>query len=175
MRRDIRGIIRRLIVLTSVIFLVVGCSNENIDTTERDENVETIETYLENELTGPSDELKVLLKDENPYPPELDEYLQERYNPLVADFDKMVSTSQLLNWLREAAANGYELKTSNIEVEKIKDIENDAYDFEVKVEYTKNDQTDTTSVTGTINMNEEGKITTIRNINDNGLLDSLRQ
>lgn len=138
-----------------------------------DENINTIQAFLENEFTGPNDELKKALELEDPYPPELQTYLEENYKPLVADLDKLVSTNLVLIWLRAAAANGYQLQPVSIEIEKIKDIQNAAYNYEAKVEYSKKGETNTATITGRINLDEDGKILSIREVRGFELLEEM--
>ncbi len=160
-------LILRILVVSSVIILFVGCSSSS------DDNVKTIRTYLENELTGPSDELINAL-DNGLYPPELLAYLEENYNPLVADLDKLLNSNLVLIWLRIAAANGYQLRPTNIDIQKIDNIQNDAYNFEVYVEYSKDGQTKTDTITGIMNLNDDGKIITIRNIHGFELIEKMK-
>ncbi|MFZ3591813.1 hypothetical protein ACOI1C_22025 [Bacillus sp. DJP31] len=167
------SLIQKLAVFAFVFILLVGCSNSDTDSQGSDENVKIIQTYLENELKGPSDELKKILEQEGPYPPELEAYLEENYKPLVADLERLVNSTLVLIWLREAAENGYQLQPTNIEIQKTNSV--GAYDFEVKVEYSKDDQTNTATITGRININEDGKIVSIRNIHGFELLEELGQ
>jgi hypothetical protein len=155
-------------VLVSVFIFIAGCSEKS------DENVKTIQTYLENELTGPSDELINALEQEGAYPPELQSYLEENYKPLVTDLNRLVKSNLVLIWLREAAANRYQLKPVQIEIQKA-DSQNKAYDFEVKVEYSKDDQTNTDTITGRINIDDKGKIVSIRNINGFELIEKMKR
>ncbi len=66
-----------------------------------------------------------------------------------------------------------ELEPIDIQIEKVEDIENDAYHFEAEVEYSKDGEADTAQVTGRINANDQGKITVIR-FKDNALKEKLR-
>jgi hypothetical protein len=68
---------------------------------------------------------------------------------------------------------GYQLKIKNIEIQKVNN--NNAYTFKVEVEYSKKGETKTATVTGYINMNDNGKISAIRDINDGGLAQNLMQ
>ena len=159
----------RIAVLVSVFIFIVGCSKES------DKNLKTIQTYLEYEFTGPSDELINALKQEGAYPPELQAYVEENYKPLVADLENFVLKNFTLIYLWTAYENGYHLKPTNIEIQKIDGIKEDAYDYEVSVEYTKDEQTNTANVTGIINLNENGKISVIRNLDDGGLLEKMQK
>jgi hypothetical protein len=172
--RKIR-LIHMLAALSCFSILVVGCSNSDADSQVSDENVKTIQTFLENEFTGPSDELIYALEQEGAYPPELQEYAEENYKSLVADLEQLVNKNWAMTYLRFAYENGYQLETANIDIQKIDESEEDAYSYEVEVEYNKDGQTKTATVTGRINTNDKGKISTIRNIDDSGLLEKLKQ
>lgn len=138
-----------------------------------DSQIKTIQVYLGYEFTGPSEELKEALEHESPYPPELQAYLEENYKPLVVDLEKMVNTNLVLVWLRSAAANGYQLQPTSIEIEKINDIQNIAYNYKAKVKYSKDGQSNTATITGRINLNEEGKILSIREVQGFELLEEM--
>lgn len=66
------------------------------------------------------------------------------------------------------------IETNKYWYKKINDIQNDAYNYEVKVEYSKDGQTNKATITGRINFNDDGKILFIREIRDDGLLEKMR-
>jgi hypothetical protein len=170
--KDAFGLIRILLVLALFSVLMAACSSSK----ENDEDMKTIQTYLENEFTGPSDELINALEQEGAYPPDLQEYAEENYKPLVADLKQFVNKNWVLTYLRFAYENGYQLEPTNIDIQKIEDdTENATYKYKVKVEYNKGELTNTANVTGRINLNENGEISIIRNIDDGGLLEKLKQ
>jgi hypothetical protein len=170
--KNIFGLIRLLLVLVFFSVLMAACSSSKED----DEDKKTIQTYLENEFTGPTDELISALEQEGAYPPELQEYAEENYKPLVADLKQFVNKNWALTYLRFAYENGYQLEPTNIDIQKIEgDTEKAAYKYKVKVEYNKGEETNTANVTGRINLNENGEISIIRNIDDGGLLEKLKQ
>ncbi|WP_406686624.1 hypothetical protein [Rossellomorea vietnamensis] len=158
----------RLFMLTALVAIVAGCSAPK----ESDENAETVQTFLKTEFTGPDDELKAAFKQDGSFPPELKEYVNENYKHLVMDWEDMLNTNHILFYQRMACEKGYQLKPTNIEVKKDQDL---AYDYEVKVNYEKNGETNTTTVSGRMNLNDEGDIVTIRNMDDGGLLEKLNQ
>jgi hypothetical protein len=166
--KKIMGITMNLFVLASLIVLGAGCSSPK----ESDENVKTIQTFLEKEFTGPNDELSYVLEQDGAFPPELEEYVQVNYKPLVMNWEDMINTNHILLFQRVAHENGYQLKPTNIDIQKDQD---QAYDYEVEVEYRKDGQTDTATITARMNLNDEGKIVTIRNKNDDGLLEKMEQ
>ncbi|MGD6958334.1 hypothetical protein ACQCWA_11815 [Rossellomorea aquimaris] len=166
--KKIMGITMNLFVLASVFVLAVGCSSPK----ESDENVKTIQTFLEKEFTGPNDELMYALEQDGAFPPELEEYVVENYKPLVMNWEDMINTNHILFFQRFAYENGYQLKPTNIDIQKDQD---HAYDYEVEVEYRKDGQTDTAAITARINLHDDGKIVTIRNMNDDDLLENMKQ
>ncbi|MGG3915801.1 hypothetical protein [Rossellomorea vietnamensis] len=158
----------KLLLLVSIMILAVGCSAPK----ESDENVQTIQTFLKNEFTGPDDELKSAFKQDGAFPPELREYVEENYKPLMMDWEDMLNTNHILFYQRMAYEKGYQLKPIHIEIKKDQD---HAYEYEVKVEYEKNGESNTTTVSGRMNLNDDGEIVTIRNMDDGGLLEKLNQ
>ncbi|MBO8157267.1 MAG: hypothetical protein H0Z32_12490 [Bacillaceae bacterium] len=139
----------------------------------QDKHLETIQTYLENEFTGPSEELTDIL-DKGLYSFELDAYLEQNYGDLAADMEKMIKGNYVLSFLRSAHLGGYQLNPKNIDIQKIKGTRNNVYQFKVEVEYSKNGQTNTTAVTGVLNLDEHGRILFIRNMDDGGLFEQLK-
>jgi hypothetical protein len=168
------GLSQKFAVLAIVFILAVGCSNSVNDSQGSDENVKTIQTYLENEFTGPNEELSNIL-DQGLHPPELDEYAEENYGDIIADLEKMISSLYVLEFLRDAHFYGYQLQPKNINIQKIEGTQNNVYDYEVEVEYSKDGQTKTATVTGKINLNENGKISMIRKMDGFELLEKMRQ
>ncbi|MBM6617681.1 hypothetical protein [Bacillus suaedaesalsae] len=153
-------------LLFSSIF-IGGCSQAS------DENTATIQTYLEHEFTGPNEELSNIL-DQGLHPPELDSYLEERYGDIIVDLESMVNRNYVLVFLRDAHLNGYQLHPKNITIKKIEGTENNVYDYEVEVEYSKDEQTNIATVTGKINLDDNRKILMIRKMDGLGLLEELR-
>ncbi|OIU66436.1 hypothetical protein [Rossellomorea aquimaris] len=163
---------RFLLILTCLSFLLSACNS----TKENEEEVETIQTYLEIEFTGPSVELINALEQEGAYPPELQQYAEENYKSLVADLEQFVNRNWVMTYQRFAYENGYRLEPTNIEIQKTEDDSDAAaYNYEVKVSYNKDEKNNTANVTGRINLNENGEISIIRNVDDGGLLEKLKQ
>ncbi|TMU85824.1 hypothetical protein FGG79_11530 [Bacillus sp. BHET2] len=154
-------------ILTSLLALIAGCAAPK----ESDENVKTIQTFLKHEFTGPDEQLSDAFKQDVTFPPELKEYVEENYRPLVMDWEDMMNANHILLYQRLAYEKGYQLKPSNIEVKKDKDF---AYDYEVKVEYSKDGETQTATVSGRMNLNDDGEIVTIRNMDDGGLIEKMK-
>jgi hypothetical protein len=166
--KNINGLLKKLFILASVFVLFAGCSSPK----EMDENVKTIQTFLEKEFTGPNDELTDALEQEGAFPPELREYAEENYKPLVMNLENMINSNHVLLFQRFAYENGYQLKPTTIDIQKVQD---HAYEYEVNVEYSKDGQKNTAAITARINLNDDGKIVTIRNMDDDGLLEKMKQ
>ncbi|ASF40671.1 hypothetical protein CEH05_16530 [Halobacillus halophilus] len=147
-------------------------NNENANSDEGMEGEETVRTYLKNELTGPDKELKQALSESNDA---VLDYVNEHYKSLFTEdnFETFINKYYVMVWLPYAYDVGYELEPIDIQTEKVEDIENDAYHFEVEVQYSKDGEVGTANVTGRINTNDQGKITVIR-FKDNRLEDKLR-
>ncbi|MCT2534903.1 hypothetical protein NC661_17785 [Aquibacillus koreensis] len=137
-----------------------------------DNNVRTIHTYLEKEFTGPGQELSDIL-DQGLYSVELERYLEENYDDLVADLEQMINRNYVLSFLRAAHTEGYQLQPKDINIQQIEDTKNDVYNYEVEVEYSKNNEANTATVTGVINLNENGKISLIRRMDGLELFEGL--
>jgi hypothetical protein len=163
-----KNLVINLVILTSLLALFTGCSAPK----DSDENVTIIQTFLKNEFTGPDEKLSEAFKQDAAFPPELKEYVEEDYKPLVMDWEDMLNANQILFFQRMAYENGYQLKPTKIKMNKD---QNSAYDFEVKVEYGKDGETNTATVSGRINLNDNGKIVTVRNLDDGGLLKKMNQ
>ena len=157
-----------VLLLALIIVLAAGCSPPK----ENDKNIETIQAFLENEFTGPDDELTSAFKQDGAFPPELEEYVAENYKPLVKNWEDMVNGNHILLYQRMAYENGYLLKPTNIDIKKDQDF---AYEYDVKVEYSQDGETNTATVSGRMNLNDDGKIVSIRNVEDGGLLKKLNQ
>ncbi|UTE76627.1 MULTISPECIES: hypothetical protein [Rossellomorea] len=156
------------LIITSLFTFMAGCTSPK----ESDTNADTIQTFLKDEFTGPDKELSDAFNQEGAFPPELKEYVKETYKPLVMDWEDLLNKNHILLFHRIAYEKGYQLKPVNIEVKKDQDL---AYEYEVKVEYSKDGETDTAKVSGRINLNDDGKIVTNRNMDDGGLLEKLNQ
>ncbi|MGP4074788.1 hypothetical protein [Halobacillus sp. K22] len=136
------------------------------------EGEETVRTYLEYEFTGPGDELKQAMDESQAA---FLAYVEEQYRPLFPedDYETFVNKNYVMIWLPWAYDKGYALEPVDIQIAKVEDIENDAYRFDVKVEYSKDGEAGTANVTGRINTNNQGKISVIR-FQDDGLKEKLR-
>ncbi|MFA9557601.1 hypothetical protein ACERII_09875 [Evansella sp. AB-rgal1] len=155
-----------------------------------DENISTIRTVLQEQFTGPDKNIVELLtaeenitsigrdneddteeQDSSPY---LDAYLAEKYKPFFTEsaYDTYIATHGVdYHWL--ADVNDYTLIASGFDISET--IEN-TYDFTVDVIYKKKgNEHKNALVTGRANMNEDGKISFIQFLDDDGLLEALQK
>ncbi|WGG44517.1 hypothetical protein [Rossellomorea sp. DA94] len=158
----------KLFLLASVMILATACNISK----ESDKNIETIRTIIKNEFTGPNEELTAAFKQDGVFPPELKEYVEKNYEPLLMDWEDMVNKNLILFYQRVSFENGYLMKPTNIEIIKDSDL---AYDCKVDVEYSKNGESSMAIVAARINLNEDGKIVSIRNMDVGGLLEKMNQ
>lgn len=168
--------------------IVAGCSNSvttsvkgnvksNTTSTSKDngkgsatekENEKTIQTFLKLELTGPNKELKKALEQIPTDQSLLDAYNKKYYLPFLAKdyYQDFINSKNELFWLEPAYSEGYQLRPTSIEIKK----GDGSYDWKVKVEYAKDGKTQTSTINGQINLNEDGRIVYVRFIeDDNGL------
>lgn len=157
-----------LLIITSLFTLMAGCTSPK----ESDKNADTIQTFLKDEFTGPDEELSVAFNQDGAFPPELKEYVEENYEPLVMDWKDMMNKNHILFYQRIAFENGYQLKPTDIDITKDQDL---AYEYEVNVEYSKDGETNTATISGRMNLNDDGEIVSIRNVKDGELLKKLNQ
>lgn len=161
----------KFVILASVLILVAGCSNSNPTSSKKGENttdvtsknnsnnLKTIKTFLEKELTT-TNELKEILNSHDL--PAQNQYLKETYGSLIAKdyFETFVNTNVGFMVLLPAHSAGYELKPTHIEVQ-LENSKFNSYTFEAEVEYSKDGKTNRSTVTGYITLNDQGKISGI--------------
>lgn len=158
-----------------------------------DKNIKTIETVLNQMLTGPSKEFsKAVDAWENAVPdtgegvnsgiitstPDpLRQYTDKYFKPYFTEegLTDYINTSGL-TFLMQADWYGYVLKVNDLKIEKL-EMEGNYYDFTVTVSYQKtgSDQQNTAEVTGQINVNDEGKIQVFSMFVDGGLLEKMTE
>ncbi|QOR64943.1 hypothetical protein IM538_13935 [Cytobacillus suaedae] len=164
--------ILRLISLTLIFLIGTGC------TMSKDENINTLTALIENEFTGPSDELKEIwddftsnsLEGNEWAAKELEAFYEKRYKPYVADYYyKVFINAYALVPLLSAEMNGYKLQSKDEKTE-------DAYSFTVEVTYEKDGKdVGTVEVKGRINLDKDGKISRLLYLDDGGLLETLKK
>jgi hypothetical protein len=175
-------------LMFGLLLIAVGCAiSDTSESTSQDENITTIETVLNHQFTGPDEEIKLMKSPENvtiigagetttpETPTKFDLYLKEKYHSHFTDnmYSQYIVT-YALDYQTSAYYNDYQLEVASIIIEQHETIEG-AYDFMVSVLYKKKgNEEKTAKVTGRAYMNEESKITFIRFINDNGLLEEMQ-
>lgn len=162
-----------LLLLLILVNPLMNGDRNNSDKVIDENNMKTIQTYLEYEFTGPNEKLSTIF-DKGLNSPELQVYIEENYKPLISNIEQMVSNNYVTTFMNFAHEYGYQLNPVNIDIQKQENTQNNAYNYEVKVEYSKEGQTNTATITGIINLDESGKIALIRKMNDGGLLEDMR-
>ncbi|MBY0097864.1 hypothetical protein [Mesobacillus maritimus] len=146
------------VIFASFLLMLVGCA-DNTETKAKDENLQTMEYVLENALTGPNEELELLIENEGLE--SLVKYEEDLYKDYFAndtsylDFVNSYGSTLMIEPMR----NGYKLKVRNIDFEKT-DSEEMIYNFSVELQYQKegSEKSEVEIVTGQANLNEEHKI-----------------
>jgi hypothetical protein len=150
----------------------------------QDKQVEAIEAVLNQSFSGPDQELKEILDKEESYieednfqqyQAELLTYYEAVYQPYFAEnrIQQYVMENKL-TFNQLAYSNGYQLKVSKIDVKEDKDNEG-AFDFTVLVQTIKGENdVDEIKVSGRINIDENGKINTIRYFDNGGLAELVK-
>ncbi|RLL48454.1 hypothetical protein D8M04_04115 [Oceanobacillus piezotolerans] len=146
-------------LFTLMLLLIAGCTG-NAEQETQDENIETIESLLQNALTGPNDELKKIFNSG-----EIGDLVQydkdhfEDYFANEASYMEFVNNNNSSGILIEALKNDYNFKVENIEYEKTESDEI-IYDFTLELHYQKesSESLEVETVSGQANLNEEHKI-----------------
>lgn len=158
------------------LFLFVGCSQSS-DTT-----VENIKTVLTTQFTSPDEELVTLYKENlttigstTDEPPkdssELDHYLENIYQQYFSEnyYDTFIAKDGIL-FQFAAETSGYDMSVDSVDVTESDDI----YEFSIIINFHKENETENqATVTGTVSIDDNGKITRINYLDDDGLYDSL--
>ncbi|MBS4172921.1 hypothetical protein [Bacillus sp. FJAT-49736] len=175
-----KGLFIKLVILTSALILFAGCSSSNLTTSKdkgentstvssktNSKNVKTIKTFLERELTT-TNELKEILNSDDI--PAQNQYLKETYGSLIANeyFEKFVNTNLGFAVLLPAHSAGYELKPTNMDVQ-LENSKFNSYTFKAEVECSKDGKTNTSTITGYMTLNDQGKISGITRFDFNDL------
>lgn len=105
--------------------------------TTQDENIRTIEAVLQNNLTGPDDELKQILEGEGELEA-LGQYERNLYKEYFADdtsYQEYISSYGSVLWI-VPIRNDYKLEVKNIDYEK-SDSKEIIYNFSIELQYQK--------------------------------------
>ena len=183
------------LIFTSL--LIVGCSangtaEDNGAEETVDKSVQAIRTVIEQEFNGPDEKYKALWEAmaeaqtsvkysddyeaflESPEYQELMSYTEETYASYFTDngYDNFINATPAFLYAR--ADQDYELNTSNIEIAQSKN-GTTLYDFTFQVEYTdENGETSQFNFKGNAIAPEEGKIGKIEYLDEDGLIQELR-
>jgi len=178
----------KLVLLFSCLFLVTGCFNSNSSSSSgsgsssaeedsstsnsTDDNSDKVRDFLELEFTGPSEEVEELYS--NNSNKDMNEYVDDTYKPFFGEesYEQFKDKRYFWMFVTPAYFNGYELKPLEINIEE--DESNNAYSFEVNVEYRKGDEANTTTVMGRINFDGNGKFSRVRYSDRGGLIEEMR-
>lgn len=158
------------LLLLGVLLLVAGCSS-NVKSMPKDPNIATIKTVLEHQFTGPEQEFIEGLDNIA----KLEQYYEERYKAYFTEdmYNKFIS-AHAYDYLLQAHNNGQQLKADTVSVESDGSTEG-SYLFKVAVLHgEKGSNQKSAEVSGKVNFNKEGKITSIKFLNDGGLSEALR-
>ena len=159
-----------LLLLLGIILLFAGCSS-SVKSTSQDKNITAIKTVLKHQFTGPDIDVVELLES----PAELDQYYEKRYKSYFTEnMYKSFIAANAYHYLFMAHNNGQQLKVDTVDVENIESTKSD-YTFKVVVLIDKKGRNQKSAeVSGRVSFNKEGKITSIRNLDDGGLIKELR-
>ncbi|MGP4074832.1 hypothetical protein [Halobacillus sp. K22] len=125
------------------------------------------------EFTGPSEKVEELYS--NNSNEDMHEYLDDTYKPFFNEksYEHFKGKRYFWMFITHAYLNGYELKPLEINIEK--DQDNNAYSFEVDVEYSKGEETNSTTVMGRINFDGNGKFSRVRYSDKGGLIEEMKK
>ncbi|MEK4869865.1 MULTISPECIES: hypothetical protein [Niallia] len=165
MKKTVMRVFIILFVIGTIFFFVYRTSNTEI--AEQKEAVTTIQTVLEHTFTGPEEKLANLWEtidnkeiEDNEVEAALAEwnsYTANNFKPyFTEEFYHSYIASYGENFLQKAHWNGYQLKMSNLEVEKADTKLENIYNFSLTVHYQKEK---VVNVTGQANINKDGLIT----------------
>jgi len=177
----------KIFVLFGVLLMSVGCTEKS---SEEMGSAEHIQAVLHEEFNGPGEELKRIwdeldsldrdaLEKKEKYAKKYRNYVDENLQPhydLPDGHSDLYLIANAYNHLRQAHANGYELKIKDITIEESEKTKN-SYSFTMEVSYAKegSKQSKTLSLKGLMNTNEKGKIIRAIYHNDDELEDALRK
>ncbi|WP_047986288.1 hypothetical protein [Ornithinibacillus californiensis] len=150
-----------IVLFASLILLIAGCT-DNTEQETQDENIKTMESVLQNALSGPNDELKEIINKEGSIIDDLLQYEREHFEDYFANetaFEEFVMSNQSSRILIEAIKKDYNFKIKNIEFDKTES-EEIIYDFTVELQYQNegSEKSEVELVTGEANLNEEHKV-----------------
>jgi serine protease inhibitor len=119
---------------------------------------------LKSQVPTKSKKAFVLKPNQGPNFTLMNAYNKKYFEPLLSKdyYQEFINDKYNVFWLQPAYKEGYQLKPTNIEIKK----EKGYYDCKAKVDYTKDGKTQTSTINGHIQLNENGRITSVRFIED---------
>ncbi|MCM3572351.1 hypothetical protein M3172_04065 [Mesobacillus subterraneus] len=154
------------LLLSCVLLFVTGCFATD-KPLSKDPNITALQTVLEHQFTGPDPEF--IEGSDNIE--KLEQYYEKRYKPYFTEerYNSFISTSAY-QYILVALNNDKQIKMDKVKVEK----DEDTYTFKMTVLYGKEESSQNSAeVTGRAKFNNEGKITSIQYLNDDGLSEKL--
>lgn len=167
---------------------LVGCST-GTESSANDKNITVIKTVLQEQFTGPDQELIDLLEDhENATiigegetatpksPTKLDQYLEEKYKAYFTEntYERFIG-AYAMDYQTSAYYGNYTINVKTVDVEEKESAEG-YYDFTVHVFYQKDgEEENKTEVVGRAAVNEEAKITNLHYHDDGNLSRNLNE
>jgi PBP1b-binding outer membrane lipoprotein LpoB len=158
------------LLLLGIILFLAGCSSD-VESKTQDQNITTIKTVLKHQFTGPDQEFVEGLDNIE----KLEQYYEERYKAYFTEemFNKFIS-AHAYDYLLTAHNNGQQIKADTVSVEKDELTEGN-YLFKLVVLHGEEESNQKSAeVSGKVIFNKEGKITSIKYLNDGGLSEELR-
>ncbi|MCM3666531.1 hypothetical protein M3204_19095 [Mesobacillus subterraneus] len=157
------------LLLLGIILFLAGCSSD-VESKTQDQSITTIKTVLEHQFTGPDQEFVEGLDNTE----KLEQYYEERYKAYFTDeMDNKFISAHAYDYLLMAHNNGQQIKVDTVSVEREKSTEG-SYSFKMAVLYGEDGSNQKSAeVSGKVIFNKEGKITSIKYLNDGGLSEEL--
>jgi hypothetical protein len=158
------------LILLGILLVAAGCTNTEVTgddsegTVVQSEAEQNIEAVLENIFTGPNEEQSLMFESDEDVKRKaerLDEYYQESFKPYLSErfLEGFINNNGGIQFLIIAHPN-YVLETEEISLE----VNDDYYTFAAKVVYTNKEsgESETITVNGNAQTDEEGKVTSIQ-------------
>ncbi|MDP5277098.1 hypothetical protein [Chengkuizengella axinellae] len=164
----IRALVIPMFCLTLAI-LVVGCSSET-----EDENIKVIKSVLQQQFTSDQELIEILDRFTNTST-ELEDYLDEQYKSYFTEnYYYGFIGSHAMTYQLTAHYENYIISVKSIDIKQNEATEG-AYNFTVNVIYKKEGAGEKQAkVMGRAHIYEQGKISHMYYLNDNGLYKSLK-
>ncbi|MFC7319787.1 DUF4367 domain-containing protein [Halobacillus campisalis] len=162
---------KKILCLAMTLFVTAGCSSTQSsveNTTEENTTKDDVTTVVEQTFSGPDEELTQFYEEDN-YE-QISTYYMERFEPFFTEdsMENAVNTNLLNSFHQKAYGNDVNMEIGEMSVEEKEDTAG-AYDFEMQINVSNGQKAE---VRGRVNTNEEGKITRIRYLDVQPLLNA---